>query len=297
MKKDILKSIKILTLALVIGVGTSLVFGEWVEPTGTLLSGFNATAPVNESSSVQTKAGSLNLINDADDGKIFADILAIFGTSYFAGNVDVGNSGAPFFTPDRDLFVTGKVGINLDAVANPTPSPTATIDVNGQSRFSNLRQLDNPDADYPAPVCITLSGTLILCPQPGDLLGMINGPHVSNQDVLVDIFEHNADDHDCYADVSFDGSSVGGYAPIDYSWRVKNNSDAPYMQINGVDVTGGLWKDVGSSATTNFSVAVKNPYMGNRDDWTIELTSEGNDGEITKTYKDFDVWTIDECKD
>lgn len=297
MKKEI-STIKSLTLALLFGIGTLFASGAtWFEP-GVAPTGNNTVAPVNTSSDVQVKNAGLNIISDGS-ANLYADILSVFGTTYLADTVNVGKVDGVYTTSSNNMNVTGALGINLDEGVAITGTPQEAIDVNGQVRFGKLSSLENPDAVYPAPVCITTNGTLYLCPQPGELFSFLVSatPTVTNQSVYIDTFENNADDHNCSADVSFSAGSTGGVAPITFSWKARSNADAPLIQINGLDASTNAWISVGSGGTTNFHVREKNPQMWNRDDWTVQLTATDGTGATSVITRDFDVWTIAECKD
>jgi len=299
MKKNIYTTLKTLILALVIGVGTALTFGAtWFEP-GATPTGNNVDAPINTSMSVQTKSGGLNIISDTDEPELWANILSIFGTTYLAGDVKVGDTFESPATPSNNMMITGKLGINLDATAVVTPPATQTIDVNGQARFFDLSALANPDAEFPAPVCINISGTLTLCPLPGALTAFLTSvtPTVTNQDVFIDVIENNTNDYNCSADVSFTAGSTGGDAPVSFSWRARYNAGAPLSEINGTDASGNGWIALGSGGVTNFDVYTKNPQVYNRDDWSIELTATDDVDTVSVVEQDFDVWSIAECKD
>lgn len=294
--KTYITTIKTLVIALAIGFGTIAVFGAtWFEP-GVAPTGNNTVSPVNTSNNLQVKNASLNIFSDSS-AKLFADILSVFGITYLAGDVSVGDT--LYETTSNNMYITGSLGINLDEGVAITGTPTQAIDVKGQVRFGKLSSLENPDATYPAPVCISFNGTLYLCPQPGALFAFLANvaPTVTNQSVYIDTFENNTDDHNCSADVSFSAASTGGIAPITFAWKARTNADVPLVQINGIDASSNAWINVGTGGTTNFDVYEKNPQMWNRDDWTIQLTATDSTGATSIATQDFDVWTIEECND
>lgn len=297
MQKETYNAIRTLLIALVIGVGVSFVSAEvWTEP-GCTLPDCNVAAPIHTGTSMQIKKGSANFISDDGSGSIIADILSVFGTSYFAGDVAVGSPSAIFGTPNTNLLITGKLGINLDATGAVTPAPTAEVDVNGTVRFSHLAQINNEDAPYPAPVCVTNSGDLELCAFPASLFGVIFNPSVTNQYLYWDGIEHNADDNNCSADVSVTANVTGGVDPISYSWSARYNGGAPLALINNADASGNTYLSIGTGTTASFAVDVKNPDDANRDDWTVKLIAVDDDGSDITLEKDFDVWTLSGCAD
>lgn len=300
MQKETYNAIRTLLIALVIGVGVSFVSAEvWTEP-GCTLPDCNVAAPIHTGTSTQTKAGSINFISDDGSGEIRTDILSVFGTSYFAGDVKVGDPSSAPPTLSTNLLITGRLGVNLDegvGALMPTPSPSAELDVKGDLRFSELSQLDNPDAPYPAPVCVNDNGTLELCAYPSELIVAVFSPIISNQYLYYDSFENNADDANCSADVSVAGSVVGGTAPISYSWYARYNGAAPLAMINNVDASGGNYMSIGTSTTASFSVDVKNPSAGSRDDWSVKLVATDSDGVDVTAERDFEVWSIFNCAD
>jgi len=307
MKKELTQSIKVLAISLIIGAATFVAYGEtWVEPGCDPLvdpAPCNTTTPINGRVGFQTKSGSLNFIKDTGDGAIITDILSIFGTSYFAGDVQVGNLDASPATTSSNLNITGKLGINLDEGVAVTPAASVALDLQGTARFSDLSQNENPDATYPAPVCITESGKLYLCPGPGELVAGVSAtPTITNQDVVL-VYEYPGGidgpgwDHHCSADVSFSSSVEGGTAPFTYLWKVKNNSGAPLILINNLDASDNIYHGVGSGTTTSFSVDEKNPHVNNHDDWTVQLSVTDGGGEVGTTTQNFEVWSIEDCAD
>ncbi len=297
MKKETYNAIRTLLIALTIGVGVSFVSAEvWTEP-GCTLPDCNVAAPINTGTSMQIKKGSANFISNDGNGEIRTDILSVFGTSYFADDVKVGDPNSPYFKPDTNLYVTGKLGINLDATAIVTPLPTAEVDINGTVRFSQLAEINNEDAPYPAPVCVSNAGDLELCAYPAPLFGVIFSPSITNQLLYLDGIENNADDYNCSADVSVSGNVTGGVAPIIYSWSVRYNGGAPLALINGANAADNNYHSIGTGTTATFEVDVKNPNVANRDSWTVKFAAVDDDGSDITLEKDFEVWTLSGCAD
>ena len=282
MKKELIKSIKILTLALLIGVGTSLVFGEWNEQTTDNPPLGNSPVPINESSVLQTKSGELDVTNGANTGTVSADMLTVFGTSYFGNEVSVGDEDEA--TPSVDMHVTGKVGVNLDSFGVGT-TPQVELDVAGTGSFRDLSAVAG--VTYPAHLCVSTDGSLKVCPPPPVLTANISGPTVTNQSPGAG----GGTTHHCSADVNFSSTLAGGDYPYSYVWKVKNNSKTTV--IDGTTVLAGVWKTLDTTVSTTFHVFVVDPG----DDWTINLTVTDGSYNTDVVTQNFDVWTIAGCAD
>lgn len=168
MKQELITSLRTLVIALVIGAGTLLV-GAWSEPTASA-PGDNTSAPLNESTTTQTKSGILRVENDADTATVSADILSVFeGGTVLSGETYIGDD--ELGTGNVDLHVTGKVGASLDDGEETVVWPDDTLHIQGTARISSLNSSANPYATYSSSLCIGADGKLILCdagsPLPG----------------------------------------------------------------------------------------------------------------------------------
>jgi len=283
-KKEIIKSIKILALALMIGVGTTFAIGAWSEAT-TTPAGENTDSPIQTSTSIQSKSGNLKIQNDIGTGAVSTDILSVFGTSYFGDDVLVGD--AEFDTPSVDAHVTGKVGVNRDSDF-AVELPAVELHVEGTARFSDLSSVENVGLTYPAGLCVTTDGSLTVCPVAAIpvVTPSISAPTVTNQ-----VHQSLTDGDLCDADVSLTGTATSGSSPYTYSWRVKNNTPTPNVEINYIEMADYQWKNVGTAPTTNFHVQVRNPG----DSWTAELTATDIYSTVGVTTSTFGVWNLLGC--
>ncbi len=159
MKKELITSLRTLVVALVIGVGTFLV-GAWSEPTGSAPED-NTQAPLNESTTTQTKTGILNVDNEADTATTSTDILSVFGLNVLSETVYVGDD--ELGTGNVDVHVTGNVGVNLDGDYIPSDIPQTEVHVEGTARISSLDSSTNPYATYSSALCIGTDAKLVLC--------------------------------------------------------------------------------------------------------------------------------------
>lgn len=287
MQKHITQSIKTLLIALAIGASTLVAFGAWngdgwQEATGAPTTA-NTDSPILTDGTTQTKPGDLSLENAMSTATLSADILSVYGTSYFGDDVSVGD--AEFGTTDIDAHVTGKVGVNLDQDAAMV-SPAVQLHVGGTARVSNLASAANVGATYPARLCVDTDGSLVVCPPPPPLSASISTPVVSNQQHI----PQGGGTSNCLADVSVTALATGGNWPYTYTWRVKNNT-ALTVKINDITVAVGAWYNLGSGETKNFSVFAKDPG----DSWNIELTATDQSGTVDVVNQAFGVWTIAGC--
>lgn len=158
MKKEILQTIKIITLGLILSTSFALaqVFvGPVVNPPAS-----NIYAPINSGSSNQIKSGSL-----------WTGPLSVFGDSSFTGNVGIGTTTTP-----KNLYVSGTMGVATPSPYFPTTSNLEIANensTNGQgivNRYLKTNSLDlshNSTSYNPSikirEVCSDSSGKLILC--------------------------------------------------------------------------------------------------------------------------------------
>lgn len=289
MQKETSQSIKTLLIALIIGAGTLVALGAWngdgwQEATSAPTSA-NTDSPILTDGTTQTKAGDLHFENSMNTATLSADILSVYGTSYFGDDVSVGDE--EFGTSDVDIHVTGKVGVNKDAgLGGAVESPDVQLDVFGTARLSNLSSVANAGAVYPARLCVNTDGSMVVCPPPPALAASVTGPTVTNQEYI----PQGGGVSNCTADVSFTGTVTGGNWPYTYSWRVKNNG-AETVKINDNAVAVGSWYNLGTLTYASFSAFAKDPG----DSWNIELTITDQSGTVDVVNQAFGVWTIGGC--
>jgi hypothetical protein len=107
MKSQIIQSVKIIILALVIGLGASYISAQTPPPCSSP-SGCNVAAPINESGNAQTKLGGLGVASDS--GETFVS----FGKSYllrdtYVGSESLSTGGGESSPFPANLFVFGNV--------------------------------------------------------------------------------------------------------------------------------------------------------------------------------------------
>lgn len=158
--KHLQQQVKTLLLALIIGAGTVFAFGAWTEPISSSPED-NTAAPLNESTTMQTKPGVLSVSNEVTkNATTSADLLTVFGGSVLSEGVFVGDD--ELGTGSVDAHVTGKIGVNLDQISD-TAMPTEVLDVFGTARIASLDSVNNPYAAYSSPICIGADGMVVLC--------------------------------------------------------------------------------------------------------------------------------------
>lgn len=168
MKREIIKTAKVVIIGVILSFGVSYVFsGSYWNNAGSNPIGGNVKEVVNMFDSLQTKTGSLNLSNGVGTAKLSADLLTIKEESYFGAKVDIGKRfvvgggfGLPESTLDTDLRVTGKMGVNLDEVGLV---PTTAVEADGTMKLRPLAQENNAGIVYDAKICADTLGTLMLC--------------------------------------------------------------------------------------------------------------------------------------
>lgn len=183
MKKDLIQSIKIVTLSLIIGLGVSIVYAtDWTAPLSsapTCTSGNpGCDTPINVSDSDQTKAGGLSIGTTflPGSGQIYAAAGGLHkGLSIFT-RADNNSPALEVGDSSTGLYPRFKI----DRFASDVNERPGIWDVN------NTCSGDEPDCfTYPAPVCADSNGYLILCPGPGDAVVnlTVDQPTISTTEV------------------------------------------------------------------------------------------------------------------
>lgn len=140
MKKEIIQTLKIVSLGLV--VSASFAFANsWTTMPSTPPSS-NTVTPVNVGPASQVKTGALGV-----------GPLAVFGESKLNGNVNILQD---LDSTKGKLYVSGKVGIGLKPTAL-----TEKFEVNGNIKILTVAY---PNNDLKPHVCVNTSGTLVSCP-------------------------------------------------------------------------------------------------------------------------------------
>ena len=133
MKKDLIQSIKIITLSLIIGLGISIVYADWVaplHPAPTCNSDDpGCDAPINVGQGTQTKVG-VTILGDGGWGASIDGITQISGVAGPTGGLHVGNE----YSQDTDFYMY---------------------------KFSS----DGPEqaTTYPAQLCVESDGRVSIC--------------------------------------------------------------------------------------------------------------------------------------
>ena len=251
MKKDLIKSIKIIIIGLLLSVGVSYVSSStfWNNATGTAPSG-NLKEVVNTSDHEQVKLGSL-FIENGGSGKLSADELFVNHGSYFGSKVDIGKKfvggvggfGTPASTLDTDLSVTGKIGVNLDEAGL---IPTAGIHVDGSMKLRPLKESSNPGIAYNAKICADELGTLMLC----------DAPFAISWNVTSVEQPGNAE---CYSDKkTMTVLPTAGEEPYTASWSFSAAGAEDPITVTGSGLTRTVtfWKNENTSYTATITVTV-----------------------------------------
>lgn len=172
MKQEIIKTAKIVAIGILLSFGVSYVFsGSYWQNAGENPTGGNVKEIVNVLNTEQTKTGTLKLTNGAGTAKLSADMLEGYELAYFGSKVDIGKRffggggggeglGIPESTLNTNLFITGKLAVNLDAAGI---APTAAVHADGTMRIRPLALEYNEGITYNAGICADALGTLILC--------------------------------------------------------------------------------------------------------------------------------------
>lgn len=292
MKHDIIQTAKIVLIGAIFSVGVSYVFSGYWENAGAIPEGGNTSEVVTLLDGEQHREGSFLLDTDADNAKLSTDVLTVNTISYFGSKVDIGKKfvggvgggeggfGVPASTLDTDLSVTGDIGVNIGGL-----EPGASLHVNGDVK---IRPLGAEVTGEKATVCADTDGTLILCPPEPELVGIVSGPTVTNQEHI----PQGGGTDNCTADVSFSASATGGDWPYSYSWRVRNDAGISIITINDVTLSpAGTWRSVGTGSTVMFEVFAKDPG----DAWSIELTTTDDAGTVHIANSSFGIWSIGGC--
>lgn len=127
--KYIIKSFKMIAITLILALGVSYV-SAWATPDSAPTGG-NIAAPINTSDVLQTKTGTLALLN------IGSQSLETFGSAFFAtvtGNVGIGTS-----TPQVKLDIIGDLRVSGNILKSGIPCTDGTVNatLNGHC-YSNF---------------------------------------------------------------------------------------------------------------------------------------------------------------
>ncbi len=152
MKKDFIKTAKIIILGLVLSLGVSFISASWSSPVQSP-TGSNTNPPIDEGAVSQVKNGGLgldNLLVGPDNIGIYGDLIA--GSSNLTSTLTVDS-------------VNERVGIGV-------ASPTTALDVYGSiksSALSSPSQVFVKGGGGPPPpalvqICADLSGKIQRCP-------------------------------------------------------------------------------------------------------------------------------------
>jgi len=151
-KKDFIQSIKVIVLALVLSVGISVVSAAWQDaPANPPQS--NAPAPINVSSTGQTKEGGLVL--NANGGADYGLIVV--------GADKKGFVGIGVLTPTQKLDILGKIKI-VDG--DQADKKILASDATGVGSWKFPSELDIVNSGDAQTICRTLGGTWVATPLP-----------------------------------------------------------------------------------------------------------------------------------
>lgn len=275
MKREIIKTAKVVIIGVVLSFGVSYVFsGSYWNNAGSNPTGGNVKEVVNIFDSLQTKTGSLNLSNGAGTAKLSADTLEIRNPSYLGAKVDIGKRfvvgggfGLPESTLDTDLRVTGKIGVNLDEVGL---EPTTTIDADGTMKLRPLSQANNAGIIYDAKICADTLGTLMLCDSAFNFSWDVEYvPAIGMSDCT-------------YEKLSLTVVPSAGLSPYNATWSVSapDAVDGPNMTGSGLSRTVTLFKNDASSYTATVTVDLddSDPDIAEITKYYIEVVQEKPDG-------------------
>ncbi len=132
MKKEIIQTLKIITLGTLFITGVS--FASPANPPSN-----NAPTPINVGGASQVKIGGLG-----------TGPLAVFGLSQMYGNVNIKND---LDNTAGNLYVSGNIGVGI-------ASPTEKLDVAGNIKISSVA---HPTVASNAQVCADTTGKIVSC--------------------------------------------------------------------------------------------------------------------------------------
>jgi len=176
-KKELMKSLKVIALAVLLSGGIAFADVTWNEP-DCAPPNCNPDTPVNVGTTPQSKAGDLNIMGEdweygggigALDGMLYTELFISGGPAAFLISVDVGDAES---NPDGLLRTTGKLGVNLDEGIDTDEYnyvlgiPTKELDVNGDAR---IRGIGTPTGGVDilekgqALGCVETNGTFFRC--------------------------------------------------------------------------------------------------------------------------------------
>lgn len=264
MKKEFIQSIKIITLSLVIGLGVSVVYADWVAPlfsAPTCNSGDpGCDAPINVGSTDQKKAGGLAIGTTDNPGA--GQIYTAMGGFH---------KGLSVFTRTTNDYPALEIG---DSISNAYPKVKIYRFASTANNMGTWG-VNNTGVTYPAAVCADTDGTLILCPAPSGTVDLVLSETSYNQQ---------------YTNVSAPSASRSATltwtVPSGASCIVGNQTETPAGTVTG-------WP-VGYTINSSGSASVTFTRYGAS---TLSMTCDYGGGTpsdtVTYNYNGTDTFTVD----
>lgn len=249
MKKELIQSIKIITLSLIIGLGVSIVYAwDWTEPPCSA-PGCNTPAPVNVGPDAQNKTGDLTV----RDASLIENGFISDGWSIITGNPDTGLPGA-------------SAGLYIGDESSPSTDVTLY-------KFSHKTGASNPSSatvSTSVPLCIDYYGKILPCEAPTGTVDLVLSETSYNQQ---------------YTNVSAPSASRSATltwtVPSGASCIVGNQTETPAGTVTGWPV--GYTINSSGSASVTFTrygastLTLTCDYGGGTPSDTVTYTYNGTD--------------------
>jgi hypothetical protein len=242
--KAFIHTIKGIAIGLVLVAGISYVQAAWAPPAGAPSEANNAPAPINVSSSNQSKEGMLSIgtsetglvelevTNSDETGAIWTDILQVWKTSQFLqkatfgsdvnnGKIDLVNGGALGHATLNVNYNSGEAPLIGQAI-NVDGSILATALENEGPGFDITEKGDSVNNVWATMLCADTNGKIVLCKD----LDIPDGEVVEDVDPVNLSLSYGSVVNYCTYIEHFPTATVsGGTGTYSYSWSVTYEED------------------------------------------------------------------------
>jgi hypothetical protein len=241
--KTFIHTIKGIAIGLVLVAGISYVQAAWAPPTGAPSEENNAPAPINVSSSDQSKEGSLligqtgtslvevEVTNSTDTGTVWTDLLQVWKTSQFLQKATFGSATNNGRIEVVDGSVFGPATLNVNYSPGEAPLFGQAVNVDGSIVATSLDN-EGPGFDitlknaadewYSVMLCADTNGKIVLCKD----LDLPDGEGVEDVDPVEVSIAYGSIVNSCTYIEHFPVATVsGGNGVFAYSWSVTYETD------------------------------------------------------------------------
>ncbi len=265
--KTFIHTIKGIAIGLVLVAGISYVQAAWAPPAGAPSEENNAPAPINVSSSDQSKEGFLlvgqtgtplveiEVANSTATGTIWTDILQVWKTSQFLQKATFGSATNNGRIEVVDGSALGPATLNVNYSPGEAPLFGQAVNVDGSIVATSLDN-EGPGFDitlksaadewYPSMLCADTNGKIVLCKD-------IDVPDVEVEDIPLSVSYTQSgliSEDSCTKSYTYTASATGADGSVFYEWRYSGYAADWTYYGSGSPITISFPKKVGSTYVT-----------------------------------------------